>query len=114
MTESGSPGPGGLPRQEAADVGLEILSVWQTPVPDVKTWRVPVFLLPRLAEMAAESPSPAEQSLGQALSYAFYKECSLADIVLASGLSVEQVVAIGKRTIRRRKWLRKLTELNRA
>ena len=32
--------------------------------------------------------------------------------MLASGLSAEQVVAIGKRTTRRRKWLRKLAELN--
>jgi len=31
--------------------------------------------------------------------------------MLASRLSAEQVVAIGKRTIRRRKWLRKLAEL---
>jgi hypothetical protein len=60
----------------------------------------------------AEPPSPAEQHLGIALSNAFYQECSLADIMLASGLSAEQVVAIGKRTIRRRKWLRKLAELN--
>jgi hypothetical protein len=147
--ESGSAGPGGLRGREAADVGLEILSVWQTPVVDVKIRFVPGFLLPRLAEMAAEvpdsslgrkiysrraqclavlasiarrtdvaafglaePPSPAEQNLGRALSNAFYQECSLLDIMLASGLSAEQVVAIGKRAIRRRKWLRKLTELN--
>jgi hypothetical protein len=59
-----------------------------------------------------EPPSFAEQHLGTCLSNAFYQECSLADIMLASGLSAEQVVATGKRTIRRRKWLRKLTEAN--
>jgi hypothetical protein len=148
VTDSDSAGSGGLPGGEAA-AGLEMLSVWQTPVLDVEIRYVPVFLLPRLAEMAAEvpdtslgrkiychraqclavlarvaqradaaafraaePPSPAEQRVGSALSNAFYQECSLADIMLASGLSAEQVVAIGKRTIRRRKWLRKLAELN--
>jgi len=118
MTESGSAGPGGLPGREASDVGLEILSVWQTPVVDVKIRFVPGFLLPRLAEMAAEVP---DSSLGRKIYsrraqclavLAFYQECSLSDIMLASGLSADQVVSIGKRAIRRRKWLRKLTELN--
>jgi hypothetical protein len=148
VTESESAGSGGLPAEEGA-AGLEVLSVWQAPVADVQIRYVPVFLLPRLAEMASEVPgtslgrkvychqaqcltllasaarradvaafrlaeplSLAEQVLGSALSSAFYQECSLADIMLASGLSAGQVVAIGKRTIRRRKWLRKLTELN--
>ena len=140
-------GSSGLPGREAA-TGPEVLSVWQTPVSNVQIWHVPVFLLPRLAEMAtevpgtslgrkiysrraqclavlarsaqrtdlaafrlAEPPSPAERHLGVALSHALNQECPLAHIMLASRLSAEQVVAIGKRTIRRRKWLRKLAEL---
>ena len=148
VTEDDSAGSGGLTGREAA-AGLDMVSVWQAPVSGVEIRYVPVFLLPRLAEMAAEVPdtslgrkiyrhqahclagvayaaqhadvtafglaeplSPAEQHLGFALRTAFYQECSLADIMLASGLSAEQVIAIGKRTIRRRKWLRKLAELN--
>jgi hypothetical protein len=148
VTESERAGPDDLPVWEGP-AGLEVLGGWQSPVADVVIRHVPVFLVPRLAEMAAEAPdtslgrkiyyhqaqclalladsarradlaafrsaeplSHPEQFLGSVLSSAFYQECSLADIMLASGLSAEQVVTIGKRVIRRRKWLRKLTELN--
>jgi hypothetical protein len=59
-----------------------------------------------------EHSSSEVQGLGQDLGNAFYRECSLADIMLASGLSAWQIVATGKSPIRSRRWLRKLTELN--
>jgi hypothetical protein len=52
-----------------------------------------------------EPPTNAERDLGLALGQAFHQGCSLADIALATGLPPDRVVAIGKRTIRRTKWL---------
>ena len=53
-------------------------------------------------------PARDEKLLGQVIAQAFHQGCSLADIALASGLDPEQVVALGKRTIRRTKWLDRL------
>jgi hypothetical protein len=55
-----------------------------------------------------QPPTDAERELGIALGQAFHKGCSLVDIALASGLPPDQVVAIGKRTIRRTEWLTQL------
>jgi hypothetical protein len=52
-----------------------------------------------------EPPGNAERDLGRALGGAFHQGCSLADIALATRLPPDRVVAIGKRTIRRTKWL---------
>jgi hypothetical protein len=52
-----------------------------------------------------EPPANAERDLGRALGQAFHQGCSLADIALATRLPPDRVVAIGKRTIRRTKWL---------
>jgi hypothetical protein len=57
-----------------------------------------------------EPPTNAEQDLGLALGQAFHQGCSLADIALATGLPADRVVAIGKRTIRRTKWLSRIEE----
>jgi hypothetical protein len=51
-------------------------------------------------------PSDAERRLGAVLGQAFHQGCQLADIALAAGLSNDQVVAIGRRTIRRTGWLK--------
>jgi hypothetical protein len=50
-------------------------------------------------------PTDAERHLGHVIGDAFYHRCLLRDIALATGLPPEQVVAIGKRTLRRTKWL---------
>jgi len=55
-----------------------------------------------------EPPARDEKLLGHVIGQAFHQGCSLADVALASGLDPEQVVAIGKRTIRRTKWLDRL------
>ena len=55
-----------------------------------------------------EPPTNAEQELGAAVGQAFHQGCWLADIALATRLSPEQVVAIGKRTIRRTGWLKRI------
>jgi hypothetical protein len=43
-----------------------------------------------------------------AFGQAFHQGCQLADVALAAGLSNDQVVAIGKRTIRRTGWLKRI------
>jgi hypothetical protein len=53
-------------------------------------------------------PSDAEKDLGSVFGQAFHQGLSLADVVLAAQLSAGQVVAIGKRTIRRTNWLKRL------
>jgi hypothetical protein len=53
-------------------------------------------------------PSDAEKRLGSVFGQAFHQGLSLADVALAAGLPAEQVVAIGKRTIRRTNWLKRL------
>ncbi len=55
-----------------------------------------------------EPPADAERGLGRVLGQAFHQGCSLADIALATGLPPDRVVAIGKRTIRRTKWLSRM------
>jgi hypothetical protein len=51
-------------------------------------------------------PSDTEQRFGAVLGQAFHQGCQLADVALAAGLPPDQVVAIGKRTIRRTGWLK--------
>ena len=53
-------------------------------------------------------PSAAEKDLGSVFGQAFHQGLSLADVVLAAQLPADQVVAIGKRTIRRKNWLQRL------
>jgi hypothetical protein len=124
----------------------ELVKFWRSPVFREKFSDVPVFLLPRFTEMAAEVPDtptgrriyyervhcllalasaagrtdpasipldepPAEagRALGRVLGQAFHQGCSIADAALATGLPPDRVVAIGKRTIRRTKWLSRVT-----
>ena len=54
-------------------------------------------------------PTEAERDLGRVLGQAFHQGCSIADAALATGLPPDQVVAIGKRTIRGTKWLSRMT-----
>jgi xanthine/CO dehydrogenase XdhC/CoxF family maturation factor len=56
-----------------------------------------------------EPPAQAERDLGRVLGQAFHQGCSIADAALATGLPPDRVVAIGKRTIRRAKWLSRVT-----
>jgi hypothetical protein len=61
------------------------------------------------AAFAAEDPpSEAQQHFGSVVGQAFHQGCSLADVALATGLREEEIVAVGKRTIKRRKWLERL------
>ena len=55
-----------------------------------------------------DAPTDDEKQLGSVIGQAFHRGCSLSDVALASGLAPEQVVAIGKRTIRRAGWLKRL------
>jgi hypothetical protein len=55
-----------------------------------------------------DPPSDAEKQFGAVLGQAFHQGCQLADVAFAAELPPEQVVAIGKRTIRRTKWLEHL------
>lgn len=59
-----------------------------------------------------EPPAEAERYLGRFLGQAFHQGCPIADAALATGLPPDRVVAIGKRTIRRAKWLSRLTAGN--
>jgi len=138
---------GDLPEQAETEGVPDVIHFWRTPVFGIKLQRVPAFLLPRLAEMAAEvpdtdlgrriyyerihcllvlssvarntdpagfqltePPSGAERHLGEVLGQAFHQGCSLADIALATRLPPDRVIAIGKRTIRRTKWLSRITD----
>ena len=56
-----------------------------------------------------EPPAEAERDLGHVLGQAFHQGCSIADAALATGLPTDRVVAIGKRTIRRAKWLSRVS-----
>jgi hypothetical protein len=60
------------------------------------------------AAQVSGPPSEAEKRLGSAFGQAFHQGLSLADVALAAGLPADQVVAIGKRTIRRTSWLKRL------
>ncbi len=55
-----------------------------------------------------EPPSGDEKLLGSVFGQAFHQGCSLADVAFAAELPAEQVVAIGKRTIRRTGWLKRI------
>lgn len=54
------------------------------------------------------SPSETEKRLGGVIGQAFHLGCTLADVAFAAGLPPDQIVAIGKRTIRRTAWLQGL------
>jgi hypothetical protein len=56
----------------------------------------------------ADPPSDAEKLIGSVFGQAFHEGCSLADVAFAAGVRADQVVAIGKRTIRRTSWLERL------
>jgi hypothetical protein len=55
-----------------------------------------------------EAPSPAERQLGFVIGQAFHQGWSLADVAFAAGIPADQIVEIGKRTIRRKGWLERL------
>jgi len=56
----------------------------------------------------AEPPSDGEKRFGAILGQAFHQGCSLADVSFAARLPPEHIVAIGKRTIRRTNWLKRI------
>lgn len=56
-------------------------------------------------------PTDAEREFGASIGDALHQGNRLEDLALASGLSAERLVAIGKRTIRRRGWLRRIADL---
>jgi hypothetical protein len=56
----------------------------------------------------ADSPSDAERRLGRVIGQAFHQGCTLADVAMAARLPADQVVAIGKRTIRGTGWLQRI------
>ena len=128
-----------------ADDAPELIKFWRAPVFREKFYNIPVFLLPRLSQLATEVPStdlgrriyyerahallavadvarstkPAafdldeppsatEREFGFVLGQAFHEGCSLADVSFAARLPSELVVTIGKRTIRRTEWLKRL------
>lgn len=53
-------------------------------------------------------PTEEERQLGQLLGQAWHEGCSLEDTVAAANAPSEVLVAIGRRTIRRTGWLRRL------
>lgn len=55
-----------------------------------------------------EPPSENEKQLGSVIGQAFHQGCNLADVALAAELAPDRVVEIGKRTIRRTGWLKRL------
>ncbi len=56
------------------------------------------------------APTETERRFGTVLGEAFHQGCTLADVALAAGLPADQVIYIGKRTIRRTKWLERLEQ----
>lgn len=68
--------------------------------------------LARMTDPAAfdlsDPPSDRERRFGAVLGQAFHQGCELDDIALAAELTPEQVIAVGKRTIRRTTWLKRL------
>jgi hypothetical protein len=71
-----------------------------------------VEVIARRTDLAAiqlgSPPSDAEKRLGSVFGEAFHQGCPLADVALAAELPADRVVAIGKRTIRRTNWLKRL------
>ncbi len=55
-----------------------------------------------------EPPTDAERHFGAVLGQAFHQGCSLADVSLAAKLPPEHLIAVGKRTIRRTNWLKRI------
>jgi hypothetical protein len=109
----------------------EMLDRWRDPVFDETHRQVPAPLAARLTAMADEvhgrhiyyermhallavagcaraTVAPSEQRLGSAFGQAFHQGCNLEDVALAAALPPDQVIAIGKRTIRRTDWLKRL------
>lgn len=82
------------------------------------TYYARVHCLMKLASIAKEAdpasfpptgpPTHAERDLGHAIGEAFYHGCSVQDVALAIGLPADQIVAVGKRTIRRTGWLSRI------
>ena len=56
----------------------------------------------------AEPPSDGEKRFGEILGQAFHQGCSLADVSFAARLPPEHIIAVGKRTIRRTNWLKRI------
>jgi len=100
------------------------LEHWRDPVFNELHKQVPVALATRLTELAevtqgrhiyyermhallavagiaGQTAPPHEKRLGFAFGQAFHQGCTLNDVALAAGLTPDQVVEIGKRTIRR-------------
>src|SRR5258708_29157997 len=55
-----------------------------------------------------EPPSDAGKDFGAILGQAFHQGCSLADVAFAARLPPEHIIAVGKRTIRRTNWLKRI------
>jgi hypothetical protein len=55
-----------------------------------------------------EPPSDGEKRFGAILGQAFHQGCSLADVSFAARLPPEHIIAVGKRTIRRSNWLKRI------
>ena len=55
-----------------------------------------------------EPPADAERDFGRGLGQAFHQGCTLADVAMAARLPADQIVAIGKRTIRGTSWLERI------
>ena len=55
-----------------------------------------------------EPPSDNEKELGSVIGQALRQGCGLGDVALAAELPPERIVEIGKRTIRRTNWLKRL------
>jgi len=55
-----------------------------------------------------EPPSDAEKRFGAILGQAFHQGCSLADVSFAARLRPEHIIAVGKRTIHRTNWLKRI------
>ena len=60
------------------------------------------------ALQVADSPSDTEKRLGRVIAQAFHQGCTLADVAMAARLPADQIVAIGKRTIRGTSWLERI------
>ena len=55
-----------------------------------------------------EPPSDAERRFGAILGQALHQGCSLADVSFAARLPPGHIIAVGKRTIRRTNWLKRI------
>ena len=55
-----------------------------------------------------EPPSNSEKRFGAILGQALHQGCSLADVAFAARLQPEHIIAVGKRTIRRTNWLKRI------